>query len=240
MQNTREDLNTLTAKALRPIAADLGITGASRMKKDELIRAIEHAESLKATAEVVAEQAENQWATDLVRERTDAIVNPAPGTGFVKEDGVTSTTCAEIWADGMHAKLEARGLVPPKVVDSLFDADTIEDVKPVHGPTRADFLMSLDWDDATVRRIDAAYAEALEIHTERETDIKRDREIAEDLGLLTFPRAQRMTRHGIETVVVEDVRGGKVHYRHVEKGRLSAPYSMRENNFTERFTPVTA
>lgn len=54
MTHRRETLEGLTAKALRPIAADLGIVGASRMKKDEIISAIiaadvtsDHAEALE-------------------------------------------------------------------------------------------------------------------------------------------------------------------------------------------------
>jgi hypothetical protein len=73
------ELTAMTAKALRPIAADLGITGSSRMKKDEIVAAI-----------VAAEEA-----------------NAVP-SAFVAEDGVTPTTVAELWEKGLAAQDDAK------------------------------------------------------------------------------------------------------------------------------------
>jgi len=51
MAYTRETLDELTAKALRPIAAELNVTGASRMKKDEIIAAILRVEAALVAAD---------------------------------------------------------------------------------------------------------------------------------------------------------------------------------------------
>ncbi len=86
MTHTRTELEALTAKALRPIAADLGITGASRMTKDTLISAIIAAEDTEAAKDAcdVAdfdEEAVYAQAVKVVPSEQDLpeIPEPAPG-----------------------------------------------------------------------------------------------------------------------------------------------------------------
>jgi hypothetical protein len=80
MTHTLESLEGLTAKALRPIAADLGVTGASRMKKAEIITAIVAKETERAELSAIVEgipadleaSREEERVRDLRLKYTDA------------------------------------------------------------------------------------------------------------------------------------------------------------------------
>jgi hypothetical protein len=169
---TREaQLIALTAKALRPIAAELGITGTSRMVKADIIAAILRTETERAELKACEHgTALNVYCDDCNSEK------PA-------------------YAAQVDAVREMRARVLAQQTDELTPEQKVVVA------------------EVTEQHVTAARA--------------------------TLPTAVRRTRHGVETVVIEDVRGGRVHFRNVENGRLSAPYTMRAASFADRYTPVS-
>lgn len=229
MTHTREALETLTAKALRPIAAELGITGASRLKKADIIAAIVAVQGVKA--EFVAAGWE---LTQVDRDHAEALE-------------IVSTEDAMRKANDELTRAALRDQLSPKLERDHAAAIVLDQDREIYrwvtNLSDAQIAAPTDWSAV------AAYAEERRPHFTEEQWAKLAGKAADDNVIeypgkvidspKALPTAVRRTRHGVETVVIEDVRGGRVHFRNVENGRLSAPYTMRAASFADRYTPVS-
>lgn len=227
MIHTRTELDSLTAKALRPIAADLGITGVSRMRKDEIISAIIAAEDTDAA------KSEGDIA-DFDEKAIYAQGNPLAACEHGTAPQNYCAGCAE--ASHVYAaqvskveEMRARVLVAQadvKIVPSPQDLPEI----PEPGPG----VVSIELSDGlpSVEEI------------KREAEIMAAIDVDEPLrAALTPPLPSyfaRRTRRGTETVVVEREHDGRVDYRVLDPrtGRRSAPYSMRAAKFAQDYVKV--
>jgi hypothetical protein len=267
MSHTRTELGGLTAKALRPIAADLGITGASRLRKDDLISAILLA---AVNANLAADMSTESFAADVAADHAEALmINNAVSTHdeFAAQDdakisGQTVLPTAESIVSklvaGLHALADEseRSNVPSELCTHGIDA------------TRTCSICK-----ATVRElgrlaadVEEAHAEALKLDsvwefnarakafadeitaTQAIADVPRQQTPKTDntavRAALTPPPAEyfaRPTRRGVETVVVERENDGRVAYRIIDPRtghRSPCSYSLKAHRFASRYDRV--
>lgn len=233
---TREaQLIALTAKALRPIAADLGITGTSRMIKADIVSAILRAEATVALLSVGEVHAPTR-SDFLMSQSYDRIKSER-----VERDHAEALDLNRVW-DFAAKKL---GLIDePKFaagdrfrieVGGQWSEVELIDLDPSGGPGFA-WSVRITADKVGVENVPVSF----HVLTLTEDFLSNDY-VTKIAAPKLLPTAVRRTRRGtLETVVVEDVRDGKVFYRHMDHGRLSSvTYRMREASFTAQFTPVS-
>lgn len=296
---TREaQLIALTAKALRPIAADLGITGASRLSKADIVAAIIAAESARdlATVATFDDLRARHVAKDLTmmvnfggtpplqqepkRDNTEVREALTPPKTIQKHshwalsyplakggDGNVMQGHADYCAAWPHATETSTdrdgvttvsghcprcGYTAPKLspefparkfaagdrfrigVGGQWSEVELLGLDPSGGPGYA-WSVRITADKVGVENIPASF----HVLTLTEDFLSNDY-VTKIEAPKPLPTCVRRTRRGVETVVVEDVRDGRVHYRVIDAkaGRTSAPYTMREASFAARFTPT--
>lgn len=270
MTHSRSELEALTAKALRPIAADLRIVGASRMKKDEIISAIIAAETtdlakdrldvadfdeeaVYAQADAPRIEKRSHWAMSFPLARG--------GDGYVMQghadycDAYGHATEKRTDRNGVtttSSHCPRCGYVEPKLSPEFLKQQAENEAAYAAIPEQWAGIAAKAEDD-NVREYPLLKAGMTGLDGERLTDDQHRDMHHQAEGTCVFdqcpvaPKAvtppvfSRMTRHGIERVVIEDVRAGRVHYRHVSRltGRTSSVYTMREATFSRQYSPVS-
>lgn len=242
---TREaQLIALTAKALRPIAADLGITGTSRMVKADIVAAILKAEGVAALLAIGEVHRPTRVDFEMSKSYDRVIDRDAAHAEALE---IVSTEDAMRKANDELTRAALRDQLSPKLERDHAAAIVLDQDREIYrwvtNLSDAQIAAPTDWSAV------AAYAEERRPHFTEEQWAKLAGKAADDNVIeypgkvidspKPLPTAVRRTRHGVETVVIEDVREGRVHFRNVENGRLSAPYTMREASFAARYTPVS-
>jgi hypothetical protein len=244
MTHTLESLEGLTAKALRPIAADLGVTGASRMKKAEIITAILQAQPTNCVDSGSFEQrkefvtVEDEGPRDLRLKYTDA--------ELIAADEKRNREANES-ADEVFAEIAAENLTQTPVLAPKFTVGDRFRIEPAEGVWSVVELIDLDpsggpgyaW---TTEIVEDAQPRAIGTGVTLTEDFLQNDYVTP----VAAPPAEeeeyfaRMTRRGTETVAVQRVACGRVHFRFIDakSGRRSAPYDMRETTFRAQYVKV--
>jgi hypothetical protein len=230
MQHTRTELDALTAKALRPIAADLRIVGASRMRKDEIISAIIAAEDTDAA----------KSEGDIADFNEEAVYAQAENPLSACEHGTAPQQFCAGCAESKPAyaaqvskveEIRARVLASRAAVRVVPSPQDLPEI-----PEPAPGAVSIELTDG--------FPSVEEI--KREAELMAAIDVDEPLrtALTPLPAEEyfaRKTRRGTETVVVEREHGGRVDYRIIDSytGRRSpAKYSLKAHRFSSRYVKV--
>lgn len=223
------ELMKLTAKALRPIAADLGVTGASRMKKADIVAAIVKREADQAPLT-------DEGPRDLRLKYTDA--------ELIAADEKRNREANES-ADEVFAEIAAENLAQTPVLAPKFTVGDRFRIEPAEGVWSVVELIDLDpsggpgyaW---TTKIVEDAQPRAIGTGVTLTEDFLQN----DYVRPVEAPPAEeyfaRMTRRGTETVAVQRVACGRVHFRFIDakSGRRSAPYDMRETTFRAQYVKV--
>lgn len=206
------ELKAMTAKALRPIAKDLGITGASRMTKDALINEIIGAESQEAR--VVAYEIRDELLAD----------------------GFTEQAVADVPASKLTPKFKAGARFRIEPAEHTWSEVELIELDPEGGPGFA-WRVQLVADAKNLDQI----PENFHVITLNEdflsndyvTPVVAEQPKAEEIYVRVLPGGRR------EVVVIEEERAGNVWYRFVQKGLpRSAQYCLKAHRFAERYVRV--
>lgn len=218
MAHTREDLEALTAKALRPIAADLGVTGSSRMKKDEIITAIITAQTADAAKDVL----------DVADFDEEAVYAQSPALDD-SEEPVRDLRMK--YTDEQLIALDKAAEAPK------FKAGDQFEIVPCEGVRSVVELIERDPNGGPGFAWKAKAADAVG------TPLTLTEDFLSQAYVTKIPEAEYVTRTmrtGVETAVVEQERNGRTYFRVIDPktGRRSAPYNMRTIAFRAQYSKV--
>lgn len=251
MTNTREDLNAMTAKALRPIAADLGITGASRMRKDDLISAIIAAEdtaAAKSEGDIADFDEEAVYAQRHVAKDLTGMVH----YGSAPEQQTPKADNSEVRAALTPPKFKADDLIRITVGERSTVVKLI-DLDPSGGPGFA-WMTKIAEHEADPRFsgvtftedfLSQPFCEKIEApQTHAEMHHRADGSCVFD----QCPEAPaneyyaRTTRRGVETVVHCGERDGRTFFRYIDAktGRRSSITARRTDAFEREYVKVSS